>query len=309
MLMHPSRYAPMAISIRYYLFPEASEPLRLSQRLVEGLVHGKDAMPQYAGTRQKAMSVVVRNEAGETVQIDDATGSIWTFDEDGEIRGGLQEAVSEAIGSMEPLQSASATVVSIQPQLRRKRLAEKFRWDPSASDIDRVARDIWPKTKADRLKEAKGVSQRPPPVSHDAKHAIEKISKGFWEIVFDIGQLKEPSLKGFIFESRRNAKEDLEQRHLYEALAKIGEDKLEVLRRHKSGKGVWYAVVEVMHAREDCMESVRAIREKCNGRKAAVLAARRLLTENANLFDERVTLDARVMTDLEWEQLAYSDDN
>ncbi|MBB3396657.1 hypothetical protein [Rhizobium sp. BK060] len=86
----------MALSVRYYLFPEGSDPLRLSQRLVEGLTHGKDAMPQYADTRQRVMGVVVQNEDGKPTHLDRTYGTMWTFNEDGEIREGLQEAVFEA---------------------------------------------------------------------------------------------------------------------------------------------------------------------------------------------------------------------
>jgi hypothetical protein len=41
----------MALSIRFYLFAEDGLK-RISQRMMMALVHGKDAMPQYAGTKQ-----------------------------------------------------------------------------------------------------------------------------------------------------------------------------------------------------------------------------------------------------------------
>jgi hypothetical protein len=42
----------MGLGERFYLF--ADEGLqRISQRLMDGLAHSKDVMPQFAGTRQK----------------------------------------------------------------------------------------------------------------------------------------------------------------------------------------------------------------------------------------------------------------
>jgi hypothetical protein len=293
------------MSVRYYIFPESEEPMRLSQRLVEGLTHGKDAMPQYAGTRQKVVGAVIHNDDGKPVRIERTYGTIWTFDEDGEIREGLQEALAEIMNSMEDSRSASATVISLRPQLSKKRVAEKFRWEPAAADLDRVIRDIWPKSKADRLKDAKGTSKRKPPLSYDAAEGLRKSSKGFWEIALELDSLKAPSLKGLVFETRKKANAELDYRHLYEALAKMAEDRLELLKRRRTGKGTWYAVIEVMYQREDYVETVRVIHERCEGRKAAVIAARRLLAGNVHLFDESITLETSVICDLEWEALAF----
>lgn len=297
----------MALSVRYYLFPEGSDPLRLSQRLVEGLTHGKDAMPQYADTRQRVMGVVVQNEDGKPSHLDRTYGTMWTFNEDGEIREGLQEAVFEAMNSV-AVQSPSDTVVSIRPQLSKKRFAEKFRWEPSATDINRVIQDLWPKQKADRLKEAKGISQRKPALTFEAKHTLDKISAGFWEISHAIEALKEPSLRGFAFEARKRASEDLEHRHLYNALAEAAVDRLELLKRQKTGKGIWYAVLEVIVTRpEGFSETIQVYHERCDGRDAAVVATRKLLVQHAELFNDYTDLEASVMTDLEWEVMAFPD--
>jgi len=298
----------MAISARYYLFPEGSPPLKLSQRLVEGLTHGNDAMPQYANSRQKAVGVLLENQDGKPVTINRTYGTIWRFDADGKITGGLHEAVVHALESIDRAEPSGGTVVSLRPKLSRKKLEDEFRWEPSSADINLLIRDIWPKTKADRLQDAKGVSRKRPPLTFDARHALDEIGGGFWKIGNQISSLKDPSLKGFIFEARTLAAQELEYRHLYEALAKMGEDQLELSARKRSGKGVWYAVVEVIVQRERYTETVRVIREQCDGRKAAVTAARRLLVENAHLFDESISLGTSVMTDLEWEERAFPDD-
>ncbi|MHC4042191.1 hypothetical protein [Bradyrhizobium sp. 23AC] len=42
----------MGLSIRFYLLAEDGLQ-SISQRVMMGLIRGKDAMPQYAGTKQK----------------------------------------------------------------------------------------------------------------------------------------------------------------------------------------------------------------------------------------------------------------
>ena len=82
----------------------------------------------------------------------------------------------------------------------------------------------------------------------------------------------------------------------------VGFGRREIKARHRTGKGVWYAVVEVIRWEEEKRrgEAVASYEERCSGRKAAAEAARRLLQEHAHRFDENITVDAELFTDLEW---------
>jgi hypothetical protein len=55
---------------------------------VDGLVHGRDAMPEYANSVQRIAMAVVDNENGKAFRIVDARGEYWTFDEEGKINKG-----------------------------------------------------------------------------------------------------------------------------------------------------------------------------------------------------------------------------
>jgi hypothetical protein len=300
----------MSISLRYYLFPTDGEPLRLSQRLVEGLVYGKDAMPQYANSEQRVICVVLRNDNRQPTKITRTSGEIWTFDSKGEIREGLMQGAFEVMNLASETSSSmtSGTVVSIRPQLNKKKLAEKYRWQPSNVDIDRINRDIWPKLKTDRLKEAKGTSQRRPPLTSEAKYALSEMTDGFWKFATKMNELTEPGLKGIAFELREKASQFREFKHLYNALANMADDQLELLRRKRSGKGIWYANVEVTYWREEREgDVVESFHQRCEGRPAAVDAARRMFVENAHKFSENRTVSAEVLTDIEWEAGGYGD--
>jgi hypothetical protein len=75
----------MGLSSRYYLFAEDGVH-RIAKRVVEGLVQGIDALPNYAGTTQKAAVVTVENDAKGVARINDAVGEFWHFDKLGKPR-------------------------------------------------------------------------------------------------------------------------------------------------------------------------------------------------------------------------------
>ena len=83
----------MAISLRCYLFEDGGEIKRLPRRIVDGLVHGQDSMPEYANSVQRIATAVVDNENGKALRIVDARGEYWTFDEEGKINKALSEIV------------------------------------------------------------------------------------------------------------------------------------------------------------------------------------------------------------------------
>ncbi len=64
----------MGISVRLYVFEESGAIKHVPQRVSYGLPFGEDAIPEYAGTRQRVAQVVLDNENGKPVRILDATG-------------------------------------------------------------------------------------------------------------------------------------------------------------------------------------------------------------------------------------------
>lgn len=288
------------MSFRHYLFPDDAEPWRLSNRLVDGLVAGTDALPQLAGTRQRIAFVWLETDGRAPVRIVRTETSVWAFDREGGIREGLDESFIEVMRSIEPSDHSNQTVVQLAPRLSKKKVEREHRWELTKSEIDRIVRDIWPKSKQDSLKHLKGVSQRKPPLTSEARRAIGEIAEGFWKTSSAIDSLKETSLRGFVFEAQQRSKDDPDYEFLFRAIAEMGERRLEVLRRRRSDKGVWYALVEVTRWSDGIGEILERFHERCANRPEAIAAARRLLAEHANKFSTDVTVKAEIITDLEW---------
>ncbi|KAB0679046.1 hypothetical protein [Aureimonas leprariae] len=289
--------------MRHYLFPEDGEPLRLSQRVVEGLVSGEDALPQFAGSSQRVLGVIVRNDDGDPQEIIHTEASIWHFDEEGRIDRSLGDTAVEFVNLAHQGHASGGKVVSLQPKISRKRLHERHRWEPSSTDIESVIGDIWPKKGNKRLKDAKGVAPKRPPLTYEASNAIDGIAKGFWDVSHKLERLKEPALKGFAFEARHRANGEPEYGALYRAIAEMADERLEILRRRRNGKGSWYALVEVTRWNDEGVgDQLYAFHQECKGRAAAVTAARKLLADHVDKFAADVTVEASVLTNIEWTQ-------
>ncbi|UDL87017.1 PAS domain-containing protein [Mesorhizobium sp. PAMC28654] len=138
----------------------------------------------------------------------------------------------------------------------------------------------------------------------EARQAIDEISGMFWKISSAIEDLKgEPSQKSLGFEARERARADSEYAFLYRAIADISDWHLEVQRRRRTGKGVWYAVVDITMWDDDRVgRSVGRFHQECTGKQAAVAAARKLLAQHADQFAENITVEAEVITDIEWQE-------
>lgn len=292
------------MTLRHYLFPEDGKPVRLSQRLTDGLVAGSDWLPDYANTRQRVLTAFLENVDGKPERVVGTEASVWTFDESGGIAEGLRESLVEAMDSLPSAKSSDGTVVSIGPALRRKRLEKKYRWEPTKSELDLVAADIFPQGQPQRLEAAKGASPKKPPLTREARHALREATEPFWRISSQLDDLKEPSLAGFAFEARRRAGEEPDLAPLFLGLAEIADARLAVLRRRRSGKGTWYAFVEVCRWTDRRGQTIACFHERCEGKKAAEQAARRLLIEHAERFAADITVEAGVETDLEWNAAA-----
>lgn len=294
--------------LRFYLFPNEGAPLRLSHRIVNDARQDALYLPQYANSRQRILTLYLATEDGKPTEIREADGSIWVFNENGGIREGIQAALALVMNvGFEGLPPSVGNVIDLMPRHDKRKLKEEYRWQPSRVDLDRVAADLWPKSKADRLKSVVA-GKAPPRMTYDASHALKEISSHFWKIGHEITSLKETSQRAFGHEARKLSQNSSDEfAHLYRALADMSDWELESQKRLRTGDGVWYAVVEVMTWRDRTGELVQQHHERCDGRANAVVAARRLLAEHAAKFSEDVRVEADVVNELEWERRALNE--
>lgn len=296
----------MAISLRLYIFEESGAIKRIPRRIHDALTFGEDAIPEYAGTRQRVAQVLVENENGKPARIMDAKGSYWLFDKEGRIDQDLQNRM---LSAMELAFSAptnpKAKVVDLRPELKRKKFKDEYRWDLTVEDLNRIAVDLWPSlADAGEVRTVKGKVPKRPPLTSEAEQVLSDIEEKVVFIDLALERLSEPALKGLAYEANQIAKTSGGTCSLWTAIGQQADRRREIKARHRTGKGVFFAVLHVWHEdNPDHGTEVDALEVRCEGKKAAVEAARRLLAENAHRFSEDVTIEAEVVSDLEWEPI------
>jgi len=197
---------------------------------------------------------------------------------------------------------ATGKVVDFSRKLKRKQFHQKHRWELSREHLDWIATDVWPSDDeggVGKVTVASGRAPKRPPLTYDADLALRDIHSAVAGIQFKLEQLSEPALKGLAFEAREKA--ELEG-DLWQGVAAECDHRREIKSRRRTGRGVWFAVIEAERSLpgRDYTEVDEVAFEKCQGRKAAVSAARRLLKEKADTLDEQTMLRAALYCDLEW---------
>ena len=108
-------------------------------------------------------------------------------------------------------------------------------------------------------------------------------------------------MKALAFEARQLAKVELDSA-IWRGVAESADRRREILSLYRSGKGIWHATVDISRwdVTRRYSESVNSFHEKCNSKKEAEEAARRMLAEKAQFFSAEDSVEASVVCDLEW---------
>lgn len=302
----------MTVGRRCFLFEEDGTLRHVSQRVIEGLLRGTDSLPQYAGQRLKALSVYLAlDESKRPLRITHHYAEIWHFDEDGSPKQSWAAGATRALEFSDQMRlspPAPGPVVSIARKLERERWRREYRWEPTSTDITRVVHAVWPETAArpiTRPKSVMGVSKRKKPMSYAAKHALDQCFTPTYQITRQIDELEDKDLKAFVDGARERADDPLELvgNELWKGIIAAAEKRLEIRRIRRAGKGKWFAAVEKMVSEPEPSHMAECITleyQECDGKEAAIAAARELLAKHAHEFDELVEVEARVYPEIEW---------
>jgi len=142
----------MTISVRLYIFADAGLQ-RVSQRVMDGLAYGQDAMPQFAVTKQNIANVMVELEEGKPARIIRADGSFLHFDAAGKVHESLVNSGFEGMETFDALErskriKSKSKVVDLSPKLKREKRERDNRWTLSTQDLDLISDDIWKRQSA-----------------------------------------------------------------------------------------------------------------------------------------------------------------
>jgi hypothetical protein len=297
----------VAIGLRYYVFETDGGMAYVPHRVVEGLHLGTDAVQKYSSSRQRVAEVVIENEAGKPVRIIDVQGRYWSFDAEGKLekREGPMWFSLRNTG-----EKARGKVVDLRPQIERNQWKARNLWDVTKEELDRVVAALRPDlaTEPAAVQSVKGKAPKRPPLTSQAHRAMGEIGAKLSMVGSQLSDLSEPGLKGIAFEARQRARMYKDDSLLWTAVADEADRLGEIKARHRTGKGTWFAVLQVWLANEDSseMRELETIEERCDGKAAAIDAARRLLAQHAGKFSDTISVEPAIYCDLEWEPSSES---
>jgi hypothetical protein len=302
----------MSTGCRFFLFEEDGTLRKLPHRVLDGLVHGIDRLPQYAGRHLRAATVYVERVDGKPHRIASVQGSIFHFDSEGGLQRSLAASAFTALATFDALRepvSVNEPVVDISPKLERQRWERENRWQPTSADITRLVHAIWPEQAGrpvERPKPAVGIKKRRIPMSYQATNAVDKCLLPAINIQGVIGDLDDKDLKAFIAKCREGLEHgDPVSNEIWKGIIAAAEKRLEVRSIWRSGKGKWFAEVSKMVSNADPSGTAELIAmefSECDGKAAAIRAAREMLARHAHKFDERVAIETRIYPEIEWDE-------
>lgn len=294
----------MALSVRLYLIEEDGTIKRIPRRVADKMTSGDDAIPAYAGTRQRVLEVIVDNEGGKAQAIIKTIGYFLDFDAQGRVHEGLRESLRAVMDAAFPERSdLDGNVVSMKERRKHQIWEEKSRWKPDAALLDSIVADLARKA-GKAVPNVDGFAPKHAPLTYEAKSAISEIGSKLSLVPWSIGQLTEKALPGFVQEARKRAKDDPEDQFFWEATALEGEGQQELKRLRRTGKGPWIALFEVYrHTGPSSVEEAFSKYLQCEGEAAAVEAMKELIREHHHLMGPGHSMESRTMPLLEWQLL------
>lgn len=297
----------MKFGYRCFLFEADGTIRHLSLRVMDGLVRGSDALPQYAGQRLRLADVHLKTLEGKPSEIHEVRTMWLEFDDRGKVDQYLRETGRrrwEAGTAMNRI-ATDKSVVDVTPRIESRRLDEKTRWTPSPKDINRIIQVIWPEEAATPVTKAKpvqGLQMRKPSMTYEAKQAIGECQNALFAVARSFSDLSEPSLKAFIAEAaERAATSDPSEAPIWKGIASAAEHQLSVLKARRTKKGVWIAEATATIWRGNAGETSCLEHVQCKGRDAAVKAGRALLKKHADQFNDYTTVEVQIMPEIEWQ--------
>ncbi|AZO79621.1 MULTISPECIES: hypothetical protein [unclassified Bosea (in: a-proteobacteria)] len=292
----------MALTVRLYLIEEDGTIKRIPRRVADKMTSGDDAIPAYAGTRQRVLELIVENEGGKAQGIIKTIGYYLDFDPEGRVDESLRENLRAVMNAAFPEhQSPEDNVVSMKGRREHQIWEERNRWKPEPQLLDPIIADLARKPGTKALPSVDGFAAKHAPLSYEAKSALNEIGSKLSLVPWSVGQLSERSLPGFIQQARKRAKDEPEEQYFWEAAAFEGERQLELKRLRRTGKGTWVALFEIYrHTGPSSVEEAFTKRLECDGEAAAVEAMKELVREHHGLMGPGHSMESRTMPLLEW---------
>jgi hypothetical protein len=293
--------------LEYFVFQDDGTIKRIPVSTLEKLRRQAACIPEFAGKRVRVAEVWKETtETGAPESVERIGGFYLVFDKDGFVEETAQsEAIELAIHSLgQGMRSRDEPVVNLQARAKKRTLDQKYRWEPTPAERQQIAAAaLGHPRRIVNVKSVKRPQVTGPVVSLAARNAYDSISEHAWRFRFEVGNLKEAELLGLKQLVEERLREDNEQEPIWRAVLEVAEQERSIRQVRRTGDGEWYAVVELFKWSEvDSGEVVKEWSQRCPTRDEAIELVHQLTAENAHHIGKQMSLEARVLSVLEWDE-------
>jgi len=141
------------VSFRVYFFDKNQKIRRIPIKTYEALKEGKESIPEYANQEIRVVELLLEMKDRKPIQILRSWGVKWNFNKDGSIKGSYSKRISvEAqryiFFDSEDVKFTEGNVIDAKQKFSNMHYDNRYKWEPSSIDIDRISKLIWkPKKK------------------------------------------------------------------------------------------------------------------------------------------------------------------
>lgn len=139
--------------------------------------------------------------------------------------------------------------------------------------------------------------------SYDADFPFGQFSRAIDTLEGQLAEFSDEALMAFIHKAENTVDTDRRLSALWRSVADLARRRLELLTARRSTAGVWVAKVEAWTLLVGVPDpgSRRVLEfETCEGKDAAIIAARQLITRHADSFDHMTEVRVSVVPEIEW---------
>ena len=165
-------------------------------------------------------------------------GFFWMFDAEGRLEDDMRANFHARMDAEEAARRGRAgRVVSLVPEIKRKEQEARDNWTLSAEDLDRIAADLWPGVHgpADEVTSVKGSKPKRPPLTYEAKHALQRLADNVIQISSILDGLTERALKGLAFEAARSI--TFQDEAVWQGISEEAKRREQIRAAHRTGRG------------------------------------------------------------------------
>jgi hypothetical protein len=135
---------PARVSVRHYLWA-VDGPLRIPEKLHQGLITRRLALPDCAGTTQKILEVFAVPMKRGAIRLH-GRGNIYHFDEQGFVDLSPYAEAIDAVKALQFRDQLNEKLIDLRPAMHQRHFSRANFWKPTRLMLDRVRGDFQPRS-------------------------------------------------------------------------------------------------------------------------------------------------------------------